>query len=450
VVTLTLRPRQLQALTDLRQAYATGARAPILVAPTGFGKTAAAVEIVRNAVAKGRRVWFLAHLEEILDDTTERLLAADISFGQIRSGRSVDYSSPVQVVMVQTAVSRLNELPWPDLIIIDECHLAVADSYVKVINAVGRPLLMGLTGTPQRLDNRGLIEVFDRLVLTCSTFELMQEGLLAKVRLFNPGTSGALSGKGSIAVGDALSHWKRECQGRRGVAFCMSIAHSEAIADQWNRAGYRAMAVHGRSSKEDRKRAIRGLRSGDLDLVACAKLWIAGVDVPEIDAVLWLRKTSSLVDWLQGCGRGMRIAPGKKDLIILDHVGNSAPNRLDHPLVEREWSLHGHAKKKRDAALSVKVCPVCFSAMPSAARVCPDCGHEFVVERRELQTVDGELVEVTSVERKREQAQANTLDELIAIGRRRGMKSPAGWARHVMAARSLRSGKARVKELVLG
>ena len=441
------------------------------------------------------------------------MLAADISFGQIRSGRSVDYSSPVQVVMVQTAVSRLNKLPWPDLIIIDECHLAVADSYVKVINAVGRPLLLGLTGTPQRLDNRGLIEVFDRLVLTCSTFELMQEGLLAKVRLFNPGTSGALSGKGSIAVGDALSHWKRECQGRRGVAFCMSIAHSEAIADQWNRAGYRAMAVHGRSSKEDRKRAIRGLRSGDHDLVACAKLWIAGVDVPEIDAVLWLRKTSSLVDWLQGCGRGMRIAPGKKDLIILDHVGNSAPNRLDHPLVEREWSLHGHAKKKRDAALSVKVCPSCFSAMPSAARVCPDCGHEFVVERRELQTVDGKLVEVirgnvfkvgdkvqlkickatppftilsivndqeikiewpftpgsgrepmvtiaksesfelvarSSDLRRRQQATAQTLDELIAIGRARNMKNPAGWARHVMAARSLRSGKARVKELVLG
>ena len=146
-MTITLRPRQHQALADLRQAYASGSRAPILVAATGFGKTATAVEIVRNAVAKGRRVWFLAHLEEILDDTTERMLAADISFGQIRSGRSVDYSSPVQVVMVQTAVSRLNELPWPDLIIIDECHLAVADSYVKVINAVGRPLLMGLTGT---------------------------------------------------------------------------------------------------------------------------------------------------------------------------------------------------------------------------------------------------------------------------------------------------------------
>ena len=88
------------------------------------------------------------------------------------------------------------------------------------------------------------------------------------------------------------------------------------------------------------------------------------------------------------------------------------------------------------------------SAMPSAVRECPDCGHEFVVERRELEHVDGELEEVQQVDRKREQASAQTLDELIAIGRRRNMKNPAGWARHVMAARSLRSGKARVRELV--
>jgi hypothetical protein len=86
--------------------------------------------------------------------------------------------------------------------------------------------------------------------------------------------------------------------------------------------------------------------------------------------------------------------------------------------------------------------------MPSARQVCPDCGHEFKPERRSLQTVDGELVEVQQVDRKREQASAATLDELIAIGRRRGMKNPAGWARHVLAARSLRSGKARVRELV--
>jgi hypothetical protein len=130
----------------------------------------------------------------------------------------------------------------------------------------------------------------------------------------------------------------------------------------------------------------------------------------------------------------------------LDHVGNVL--RLGHHLEEREWTLDGTPKRDREKAPSVKVCPKCFSAMPSARPVCPDCGHEFVVERRELEHVDGELEEVQQVDRKREQASAQTLDELIAIGRRRGMKNPAGWARHVMAARSLRSGKARVRELV--
>lgn len=206
------------------------------------------------------------------------------------------------------------------------------------------------------------------------------------------------------------------------------------------------MAVHGNSDDAERREAIAGLRAGRLDLVACAQLWIAGVDVPEIDAVIWLRPTASLTAWLQGNGRGLRIAPGKRDLLVLDHVGNCA--RLGHPLTVHEWSLDGRTKRDREKAPSIRICPKCFSAMPSAKQICPDCGHEFVVERRDLQHVDGELQEVQQVDRKREQASAQTLDELIAIGRRRNMKNPAGWARHVMAARSLRSGKARVRELV--
>jgi hypothetical protein len=87
--------------------------------------------------------------------------------------------------------------------------------------------------------------------------------------------------------------------------------------------------------------------------------------------------------------------------------------------------------------------------MPSAKQVCPDCGHEFTPEqRRELQTVEGELVEVQRREAKREQATASTLEDLIQIGTDRRMKNPRGWARHVLAARSLRSGKARVRQLI--
>jgi DNA repair protein RadD len=448
------RPRQLKALDDLRSAYVSGARAPILVAPTGFGKTFVAAEIVRQAVAKGRKVWFLAHLREILDDTSQRLAAAGISHGQIRAGRSADYSAAVQVVAVQTAVRR-PELPWPDLIIIDECHLAVANTYRKVIDAVGRPLLLGLTGTPQRLDGRGLGEVFDRLVLTCSTEELIAEQLLAPVRVYAPpgaDLSGLRSRMGEYdqgqaseilsrpqVVGDALSHWQKLCQWRRGVAFCTTVAHAQAVAEQWRGAGLRALAVHGGSDDAERREAIVGLRAGRLDLVACAQLWIAGVDVPEIDAVIWLRPTQSLTSWLQGNGRGLRIAEGKRDLLILDHVGNCS--RLGHPLMVHEWSLDGVRKRQRDSAPSVKICPKCFAAMSSQARVCPECGHEFAPERRELQHVPGELQEVTRGiprQRFREQGAAQTMEDLIRLGQQRGYKNPRAWAMHVTHGRQLK------------
>jgi DNA repair protein RadD len=279
-MTIQLRPRQHQALADLRQAYASGSRAPILVAATGFGKTATATEIVRQAVAKGRSVWFLAHLREILDDTSARLTGGGISHGHIRAGRSADYTSLVQVVAVQTAVRRPS-LPRPHLIIVDECHLAVADSYRKVIAAAGHPLLLGLTGTPQRLDGRGLREVFDLLVPTCSTAELINEHLLAPVRVFAPpgadlsgigrrggdfdqGQAGAVMSRPAV-VGDALSHWKKLCAGRRGVAFTTTVAHAEAVTEQWRQAGYRAMTVHGNSDDAERREAIAGLRAGRLD-----------------------------------------------------------------------------------------------------------------------------------------------------------------------------------------
>jgi superfamily II DNA or RNA helicase len=103
---IKLRPLQQKAVDDLRQAYANGARAPILVAPTGFGKTATATEIVRLTIARGRSVWFLAHLREILDDTASRLTAASINYGSIRAGQSPNYLKQVQVVAVQTAVRR--------------------------------------------------------------------------------------------------------------------------------------------------------------------------------------------------------------------------------------------------------------------------------------------------------------------------------------------------------
>jgi len=154
--------------------------------------------------------------------------------------------------------------------------------------------------------------------------------------------------------------------------------------------------------------------------------------VPSVSGCILLRPTQSVSLHLQMIGRCLRPQDGKT-AVILDHVGNT--QRLGHHLEEREWSLDGTPKKDREKAPSVKVCPKCFSCMASAKQVCADCGHEFTPERRELQHVDGELVEVQQRERRREQATAQTIDDLIAIGKRRGMKYPRAWAQHVLAAR---------------
>ena len=146
-----------------------------------------------------------------------------------------------------------------------------------------------------------------------------------------------------------------------------------------------------------------------------------------------LRPTQSVALHLQMIGRCLRPQDGKR-AVVLDHVGNTL--RLGHHLEDREWTLDGVRKRDRDAAPSVKVCPQCFATSVSTAQICRDCGHVFAPqERRELKVVDGSLVEIAMRERRREQGSAQSLDQLIRLGRERGYKNPVMWAKHVHHAR---------------
>jgi len=163
-----------------------------------------------------------------------------------------------------------------------------------------------------------------------------------------------------------------------------------------------------------------------------------GVDVPSVGGCILLRPTQSVGLHLQMIGRCLRPAPGKPAAVVLDHVGNTL--RLGHHLEEREWSLDGIKKRDREAAPSVKVCPKCFSTTMSTAQICRECGHVFAPqEARELKVVDGELVELQAVAKRREQGNAQSLQDLIALGHQRGYKNPAAWAKHVLAGRQRRS-----------
>ena len=507
-----LRPHQEKAIADVRAAYAAGMRAPILCAPTGAGKTFTAAEIIRSAVAKGNRVWFLAHLKEILEDTSTRLKRADIPHGFIMSGKPRNLLEQVQVVSVQTAMRRSFAVK-PGLIIVDECHLAVANTYRKVIEAAGNPPILGLTGTPCRLDGKGLGEMFDCIIPTCSTGDLVRDGMLAPIKYFAPSKPDLTEIKTragdyaleqleelvdrNVITGNAVQHYRKMCSGKPAVAFCVSIKHAEHVADSFKRAGYRAVAVSGKSTNEERKFALDSLRTGQLDVVCNAQLWVAGVDVPGIECIILLRPTKSLTFYLQAIGRGLRLAPGKTHCTVLDHAGCVFEHGM--PDSKREWSLEGRKKKKKGDIPAVRECPMCFG-VHEPAPVCPLCGHIYqAVQRSGPQQVDGELVEmgaikvgdvvrfnspmgsrqpwedgfpwtVTAVhadlvhvnikregkpvmtvkistvdsaasaldrpkvkDKKREQAAAKSLSELEAIARQRGYKP--GWAKRVMAAR---------------
>jgi superfamily II DNA or RNA helicase len=155
-----------------------------------------------------------------------------------------------------------------------------------------------------------------------------------------------------------------------------------------------------------------------------------GVDVPSVGGCILLRPTASVGLHLQMIGRCLRPS-GSKVAVVLDHVGNCL--RLGHHLEPREWTLEGLKKQDREKAPSVKVCPKCYAAMASQARVCGECGHAFAAEVRELEQVDGELVEMAARQRKREQGTAQSLDDLRQLAQQRGYKR--GWAERVYQAR---------------
>ena len=423
---MTLRPDQIQAGHDIAAAFADGCRAPVLVAPTGWGKTFWAVHYIREQLAAGRVVWFVAHLDSILNSTAKRLREVGQPFGWVWAQKRPDYACPLQLVSVLSALSRLPRLQKPDLIIIDECDLAVAPTYQSLLDALGRPLVLGLTATPVRTDGRGLESGgFDRLITTVDAIDLIPEAL-SPLRLWSfppPIEAAGLRRRGGDVdraqaadifsrgklLGDALREWEERCIDpelgiRPTVAFCASVTAAEATAARWRAAGYRAMAVSSDSSRAEREDAENGLRDGLLDLVACADLWLAGLDIPEIGALICLRPTLSVRVWLQMVGRLLRKSRRWTYKILHDHAGNLRTPGIGHPLERRKhlWTLAGDAGvgKMKERIAPVSQCPACYSCW-RVGDLCGDCGHDFSIPRlpwSDPTANAGQLVEVLDLD----------------------------------------------------
>ncbi|MBI2567367.1 MAG: DEAD/DEAH box helicase family protein [Candidatus Schekmanbacteria bacterium] len=333
---------QVAALAALAQARAQGYHSGLVVLATGLGKTWLAAFDAEQAGA--RRVLFVAHREEILNQAAETFLRVrpQVRTGFYR-GRSRDADVDTLCASVQTIgraphLERFSRRHF-DYIVVDEFHHAAAATYRRIINYFSPRFLLGLTATPDRTDQSDILVLCDeKLIFTYNLRDAISAGLLVPFHYFGildetvdykaiPWRNGRfdpaeLSNRlATLArARHGLREWRKHAQ-KRTLAFCSSIRHAEFMAEQFSKAGVSAAAVYA-GSELSRAEALERLRDGRLSAVFSVDLFNEGVDLPGIDTVMMLRPTQSKVLFLQQLGRGLRKAEDKDRLVVLDFVGN--------------------------------------------------------------------------------------------------------------------------------
>ena len=354
---MTPRPFQSAAMTAVGAQLRAGKMAPLLVSPTGSGKTVCGMMMAARIVGRGMTVAWGAHRRELLDQAA----ACAESFG-------------VRGIMFGTYQewSRRNDAPDADYFFPDEAHhmgdrvgwRRIAQTYRKA----GKRII-GLTATPGRGDG-GALPDFDCIVVAAQIAELQALGLLVPLVWRGPS---ALLASGKIAA-DPAAAYLAEARGRCAVVFAANThAGAQYVAD-FTLAGVRAEFIDGKTHKRERAAAIARHADGTTAVLVNCGLLTEGWDNPRCDCVIVARDCGSEALWIQIAGRGLRPFPGKTDCLFLDLHG--VAHRLGRPDAPATYSLEGQGIKLADPAVQLeRLCKVC-SAPLGGEMVCVDCGHD--------------------------------------------------------------------------
>lgn len=475
---ITLRPDQARFVADLRQAFRTH-RSVLGVAPTGFGKTVVAAHIIEQAIARGSSIIFAVHRDILMEQTAKTLEQFGIRYGVIQGKSIYDESIKVHIASIVTLAKRLDDIPAASMLVVDECHLAMADTWKKPIERFRQDgtRILGLSGSPQRADGKGLGYLFETLVQGPTTAELIREGRLSAYRYFAPSIPDltgvgramgdyslqdlqAVMGRKAL-LGDIVEHWRPHAATHRALAFTVSRKHSENMATEFADAGIRATEISGKHSTKQRQRIIEAFADRETQVLCNVELITTGFDLAAIvgrdvtvDGIILARPTESLALYLQMVGRGLRAKP--YPCIIHDHAGNSIRHLF--PDSPREWSLHVSARQSRAKLPPPPLdCAVCFcQVVQPPPEFCPHCGsawesseaskqraHDYdaAIRLAEVSAAEREAAEVARKQARREQGSSRDLESLIEIGRRKGYKDPIKWARHVLDGRAAKQAK---------
>ncbi|MGL5695246.1 MAG: DEAD/DEAH box helicase, partial [Peptostreptococcaceae bacterium] len=331
----------------------------LVVAATGVGKTVISAFDYKNFKNRNKnkvnRLLFIAHREDILSQSmkTFRTILRDRNFGGLYTGNYTPDNIDHVFMTIQTFNSRrfdeTLEKDFYDFIIIDEFHHASAPSYQRLLNYFEPRILLGLTATPERMDGKDVLEYFDgrissemrlgeaidkKLLTPFQYFCISDELNLSKIKW----SRGGYDNKelGNLLTIDKLSSRKRadlilksiddyiaEIDEIVGLGFCVNIDHAEFMANYFNEKNIPSVAISSKCSSDGREEAKQGLINGKYKFAFVVDLYNEGVDIPEINTILFLRPTESSTVFLQQLGRGLRLSENKECLTILDYVGQA-------------------------------------------------------------------------------------------------------------------------------
>ncbi|MBA7468651.1 hypothetical protein ES707_03903 [subsurface metagenome] len=329
----------------------------LIVAATGTGKTVISAFDYKDLIQKlGEypRLLFVAHREEILKQSIRvfRAILKDQNFGDLLVGGS----EPAQIEHLFTSIQSLNSKNLPDItppdyydvIIVDEFHHAAAPSYQRLLTYYTPKVLLGLTATPERMDNLDILEYFnEKISAEIRLPEAINRKLLAPFHYFGvtdvvdldtvPWKRGTYDPAelSRIYTGNreradliirAVQDYTTDLHDIIGLGFCVSVEHAEYMAAAFQEAGVPAACLHSGSSREERSTIQKRLVARKIHFIFVVDLYNEGVDIPEVNTILFLRPTESLTVFIQQFGRGLRLSDGKECLTVLDFVGNHNKN----------------------------------------------------------------------------------------------------------------------------
>lgn len=355
---MNLRPYQQACRRAILDAYRQGVRRALVVLPTGTGKTVIFASLPQYFRMKNRML-VLAHREELLEQAREKFHRAipNLPVGIEQAAQRAVPGDRVVLASVSTlgrkGSTRLQALN-PDefkLVVVDEAHHAVAPTYRRILDYLGlfekgtEKLLLGFTATPVRGDRRGLQEVFERIVFSRSIGDMIAAGYLCDLRGYRVSTETDLSDirtrHGDFVTRELSRRVNDEARNatvvaaylklvptRKGLVFCVDVAHARALARAFQEAGIPARAIWGEMPKVDRAAVLADFRQGRIRVITNCNVLSEGFDEPAIETVLMARPTQSPLLYAQMIGRGTRLHPGKKFLTVIDIVDNTRRHRL--------------------------------------------------------------------------------------------------------------------------